>query len=171
MKRSVVVLEFECDECDRKFSTKQGRNRHKTMTHTKPRENNKKEDVLKRLQSIAEKTNSNSCVKCSYSSRSKWALKAHINHKHKEPTSPNEKKPRIGTEGKDVLEKIILEVVQNITHTLENDKFENDNKPRITIEPSIDFLTNTAATLAEMLDSVADHIDEVEEDDSDMEEF
>jgi hypothetical protein len=32
---SGAKVEFECDECDRKFTTKQGRNRHKTMTHTK----------------------------------------------------------------------------------------------------------------------------------------
>ena len=65
MKASGAVLDFDCDECDRKFTTKQGRNRHKTMTHTKPRENNKKVDVLKRTRSIAEKNNSNSYVKCS----------------------------------------------------------------------------------------------------------
>ena len=136
------------------------------MTHTKAKENNKKEEVLKRTRSIAEKTNANNCVKCSYSARSKWALKAHINHKHMEPTSPNEKKPRISTEGKDISERIISETVQNITNT-----FESDLKPRITIEPTIDFLTNTAATLAEMLDSVADHVEEVQEDEYDMEEL
>ena len=48
MKRSGAVLEYDCDECDRQFTTKQGRNRHKTMTHTKAKENNKKEEVLKR---------------------------------------------------------------------------------------------------------------------------
>ena len=166
MKASGAVLDFECDECERKFSTKQGRTRHKTMTHTKPRENNKKVDALKRTRSIAEKNSSNSCVKCSYSSRSKWALKAHINHKHKEPTSPNEKKPRISTEVKEVVETILSEVVENITNA-----FEKDDKQKITIEPTMDFLTNTAATLAEMLDSVADHVEDVQGDDSDMEEL
>ena len=159
-------LEYDCDECERKFTTKQGRTRHKTMTHTKVKENKKQEEVLKRARSIAEENNSNNCVKCSYSSRSKWALKANINHKHKEPTSPNEKKPRISTEVKDIVETIISEVVENITNT-----FEKDNKQKTTIEPTIDFLTNTAATLAEMLDSVAHHVEDVQEDDSDMEEL
>ena len=35
-------VEYNCDECERKFTTKQGRSRHKTMTHTR-KENVKKE--------------------------------------------------------------------------------------------------------------------------------
>ena len=44
---------------------------------------------------------------------------------------------------------------------------ETVNKSKITIKPTIDFLTNTAETLAEMLDSIADQIDEKHEDDDD----
>ena len=106
-------VDFECDECDRRFKTKQGRSRHKTMTHKKGKENEKKEEIMKRTRSVPEKSNSNnfSCNGCDYICRSKWALKAHISHKHKEPTSPDENKPRIGAE---VVKNIISEVVQNI---------------------------------------------------------
>ena len=147
---------FECDECDRKFTTKQGKNMHKTKTHTK-----QKDEAMKRARSLHEKTNLSDfqCDKCTYSARSKWALKAHVNHKHKEPTSPNEKKPRIGTE---VVENILLEVVENIT--MEDERMK---KSKTAIEPTKDFLTNTAVTLAEMLDSIADQIDENQEDEDD----
>ena len=84
-------LNFECNECDRKFTTKQGMNRHKTVAHKK--ENDKKEEMMKRARSVEEKIDSsNKCEVCNYKCRSKWALKAHINHKHKEPTSPNRRK-------------------------------------------------------------------------------
>ena len=156
-------VEYDCDECERKFTTKQGRSRHKTMTHTR-KENLKKEEVMKRNRSVQEKSNSSNfkCDECAYSSKSKWALKAHVNHKHKEPTSPNEKKPRIGAE---VVENILSEVVQCVAMEI-----ESGSKSKTTIEPTKDFLTNTAATLAEMLDNIADQIDHNpdEEDDDDM---
>ena len=38
---SGAKVDFECDECERKFTTKPLRNRHKTVTHKK--ENEKKE--------------------------------------------------------------------------------------------------------------------------------
>jgi hypothetical protein len=116
---------------------------------------------MKTTRSVYEKTNLSDfqCDKCTYSARSKWALKAHVNHKHKEPTSPKEKKPRIGTE---VVENILLEVVENIT--MEDERMK---KSKTAIEPSKDFLTNTAVTLAEMLDSIADQIDENQEDEDD----
>ena len=109
---SGAKVEFECDECDRKFTTKQGRNRHKTMTHTR-KENKKKEEIIKRTRSVPEKADSSNykCKDSTYSCRSKWTLKAHINHKHQEPTSPNEKKPRISAI---VIQDILSEVVQII---------------------------------------------------------
>ena len=69
--------------------------------------------MTKRTRSVPEKSDSSNykCKECTYSARSKWALKAHINHKHQEPTSPNEKKPRIGAI---VVQDILLEVVQTI---------------------------------------------------------
>ena len=88
------------------------------------------------------------CNDCTYSSKSKWALKAHINHKHREPTSPNEKKPRIGPV---IVENILSDVVQSI---LIEEPIKN--KTKTTIEPSKDFLTNTAMTMAEMLDNIAE---------------
>ena len=157
---SGAKVEFECDECDRKFTTKQGRSRHKTMTHTK-KENKKKEEMMKRTRSVPEKTNSINfkCKECAYSARSKWAPKAHINHKHQKPTSPDEKKPRVGAV---VVKDILSEVVKNIAM-----EEESDNKIKTTIEPTIDFLTNTAVTLAEMLDNIAGQIDENQEDEDD----
>ena len=44
---------------------------------------------------------------------------------------------------------------------------ERMKKSKTTIEPTKDFLTNTAVTLAEMLDSIADQIDENQEDEDD----
>ena len=157
---SGAKAEFECDECERKFNTKQGRNRHKTMTHTK-KENKKKEEMTKRTRSVPEKSDSSNykCKECTYSARSKWALKAHINHKHQEPTSPNEKKPRIGAI---VVQDILLEVVQTIAM-----EEQTGNKSKTAIKPTRDFLTNTAETLAEMLDSIADQIDEKQDEDDD----
>ena len=157
-------VEFACDECDRKFTTKSGRSRHKSTTHRK--ETVKKEDIMKRTRSVPEKTNSSNfkCKDCTYTSRSKWALKAHLNHKHKEPTSPNDKKPRFVN---DVVKNILTEVVQNMD--LEE---KNESKNKTTIEPSQEFLLNTANSLAEMLDNVANHIDEEEmEEADDMEEL
>jgi hypothetical protein len=156
--------EFACDECDRIFSTKSGRSRHKSTTHKK--DNVKKEEIMKRNRSVPEKSNSSNfkCKDCTYTARSKWALKAHMNHKHKEPTSPNDKKPRVGN---DVVKTILTEVVQSI-----DSEEKNDIKSMTTIEPSQEFLMNTAVSLAEMLDNVADHIDEEEMDEDDgMEEL
>jgi hypothetical protein len=117
--------------------------------------------MMKRTRSVPEKTNSINfkCKECDYSARSKWALKAHINHKHQEPTSPDEKKPRVGAV---VVKDILSEVVQNIAM-----EEESDNKIKTTIEPTMDFLTNTAVTLAEMLDNIAGQIDENQEDEDD----
>ena len=156
-------VEFNCDECERTFTTKQGRNRHKTMTHTRQKEKKEKENQMKRTRSVPEKSNSSNfkCNSCPYSSRSKWALKAHINHTHKEPTSPSEKKPKINAV---IVEDIISEVVQNIPVLMEEDC---ENKSKTTIEPTKDFLTNTAVTLAEMLDDIADQINENTETDDD----
>ena len=62
---SGASLDFECDECERKFTTKQERNIHKTMTHKK--ENEKKEDIMKRNRSLEENTiNCNECKDCNY---------------------------------------------------------------------------------------------------------
>ena len=62
---SGALVSFECDECERTFTTKQGRTRHKTVTHKK--ENVKKEEMLKQAQSVADKqifviSNANSVV-------------------------------------------------------------------------------------------------------------
>ena len=126
---SGAKVEFECDECNRKFTTKQGRNRHKTMTHTR-KENKKKEEMIKRTRSVPEKADSSNykCKDCTYSCRSKWTLKAHINHKHQEPTSPYEKKPRIGAI---VVHDILSEVVQTIAM-----EEETVNKSKTTIKPT-----------------------------------
>ena len=65
---SGASLNLECDECDRKFTTKQGRNRHKTVGHKK--ENEKRDEVMKRNRSLEEKTiNCNECKECNYTSR------------------------------------------------------------------------------------------------------
>ena len=158
-------VEFNCDECDRKFTTKQGRNLHKTVIHKKTKD--KKEDIIKRNRSVEDKpaVSNFKCDDCHYSSRSKWALKAHITHKHKEPTSPNEKIPRVNTEVVEVVEvaeHILSELFQSIT----------EHKKKTTIEPTKDFLTNTAETLAEMLDGVPDKIDDIHEgDNEDSKEF
>ena len=49
---SGAIVEFECDECERKFTTKQGRSRHKTVTHKKEIE--RKEELMKRARSVEE---------------------------------------------------------------------------------------------------------------------
>ena len=162
---SGAKIEFECDECDRKFTTKPGRTRHKTVTHTK----NKNKEIVKRNRSVGGKSDVNlfECEDCNYSSKSKWALKTHKHHKHKEPTSPNEKKPKISSEVSEVVEDILLEVVHNIFR-----EEETENKDKIKIEPTKEFLTNTAATLAEMLDSIANQVDDEDEaEDDDTEEI
>ena len=123
--------------------------------------------MLKRNRSVEEKTSSNynhECKDCNYKSKSKWALKAHINHKHKEPTSPNEKKPKISSE---VVNNILSEVVNKIPK-----EYFTENKKKTAIEPTKHFLTNTAATLAEMLDDIADQIEvDNEDEDDDTEEL
>ena len=63
-----------------------------------------------------------------------------------------------------IVEDIISEVVQNIPVLMEEDC---ENKSKTTIEPTKDFLTNTAVTLAEMLDDIADQINENTETDDD----
>jgi hypothetical protein len=103
----------------------------------------------------------------------KLALKAHINHKHKEPTSPNEKKPRLGAVivETDVTHNIPIEVAKSIlSEVVESIAMDKEFIPKCktAIEPTKEFLTNTAVTLAEMLESIADQIDEnYEEDDGD----
>ena len=79
-----------------------------------------------------------------------------MNHKHKEPTSPNEKKPRVGP-----VDPIITMVVQDIL----SEEFQSidieeeiENNSKTIIEPTKDFLTNTAVTLADMLENIADEI-------------
>ena len=161
---SGAKVEFECDECERKFTTKQGRSLHKTVTHKKEKE--KKGEMIKRIRSVEVRNNSTNfkCNNCNYSSKSKWALKAHKNHKHQEPTSPNEKKPKVSAE---VVKNILSEMVHSIT---KEEEIEKMNKT--TIEPTKDFLTNTAVTLAEMLDNIADQIDDkYEDEDGDTEEL
>ena len=66
------------------------------------------------------------------------------------------------------MENILSEVVQSVAMEI-----ESGSKSKTTIEPTKDFLTNTAATLAEMLDNIADQIDHSpdEEDDDDMTEI
>ena len=59
-----------------------------------------------------------------------------MNYKHKEPTSPNEKKPKIITE---VVNNILSEIFENIA----KEEDTADNKNMTTIEPTQDFLTNT----------------------------
>ena len=55
-KDSGAVLKFVCEECGRKFTTKQGCNRHKTVAHKKekdPKElNQPKVETLKRERSV-----------------------------------------------------------------------------------------------------------------------
>ena len=161
---SGAKVDFECDECERKFTTKPGRNRHKTVTHKK--ENEKKEELMKRTRSVEEKPNSdNKCEECSYICRSKWALKAHISHKHKEPTSPNEKKPKISSESKItrmLSSEVVDDILSEVVHSIYKEE-EPITKNKITIEPTVEFLTNTAVTLAEMLDNIADQIDDEDE--------
>ena len=156
---SGAKVEFECDECERKFTTKQGRSRHKTITHKKEKE--KKEELMKRARSVQEeKTNSsNICEECSYKCRSKWALKAHIIHKHEGPTSPNEKKPKMSLESRIFSSEVIDDIIQKVVHSIHKED-EVLHKNKTTIEPTADFLTNTAMTLAEMLDGIADQIDD-----------
>ena len=148
-------LNFECDECDRKFTTKQGMNRHKTVTHKKV--NEKKEEIMKRARSEQEKMDSsNKCEVCDYKCRSIWALKAHINHKHKEPTSPIEKKPKVSLESEmtRILCSEVVDDILGLVHSLVKGE-DTEKRNKTTIEPTKDFLTNTAVTLAEMLDSIA----------------
>ena len=160
-------FQFKCDECERSFTTKQGRSLHKTVKHKKEneqkniekKETTKKQQRTKRMRSVEEKTLTMSfkCKECNYVCKSKWALKNHKNHKHKEPTSPNEKKPKITNA---VVDDILSELFQSIGK-------ENPRKNKTTIEPTRDFLSNTAKTLAEMLDEVADQIDVDDEDEND----
>ena len=59
----------------------------------------------------------------------------------------------------EIVNDIVSEVVQNTSE-------EETGKKKTPIEPTKDFLTNTAKTLAEMLDDIADEIhdeDEIEE--------
>ena len=159
---SGAKLEFECDECERSFTTKQGRSRHKTVTH----KNEKKEELMKRARSVKEEkpNSSNLCEECSYSARSKWALKAHISHKHQGPTSPNEKKPKMSSELRMLSSEIIDDIILKVVHSIHKEE-ETANKNKTTIEPTVEFLTNTAVTLAEMLDNIADQIDDEDEHD------
>ena len=96
----------------------------KHMTHTIQKEKKEKENQMKRTFSVPEKSNFK-CSSCPHSSRSKWALKAHINHNYKEPTSPSEKKPKINAVK---VEDIISEVVQNIPVPMEEDCENKSNK-------------------------------------------
>ena len=139
---------FECEECERSFTTKQGRNLHVTMKHRKAEEKAKKK-TMKRERSVEQKGDKCKCKLCDYKCNSRFALKTHISQTHKEPISPQNKKQKTD----DVVEKIIAEVVNTVIE---------EPKSLKTIEPSKKFLTNTAKTLAEMLDGVADNIDDVE---------
>ena len=66
-----------------------------------------------------------------------------------------------------MVKNILTEVAQSI-----DIEEKNENKSMTTIEPSQEFLMNTAVSLAEMLDNMADHIDEQNMDDDDgMEEL
>ena len=129
---------------------------------------------MKRNRSVEEKTKSINfkCNECNYSSKSRWALKTHKNHKHTEPTSPNEKKPKMSSVvEKDILpEEVVKDILSEVFHSITKEE-ETENKNKTTIEPSKDFLTNTALTLAEMLDNVADQLEEEHDDDVDMEEL
>ena len=160
---SGAVLNFECEECGRKFTTKPGCSRHKPVVH-------KKDEILKRARSVEDKTKvcNFKCEHCSYTCRSTWALKAHINHKHEEPTSPNEKKPKVSAESKlmrMISSEIINEVVSEIACSdFKEEEMENKKTP---IEPTKEFLTNTAVTLAEMLDNIAGQIDNEGENEED----
>jgi hypothetical protein len=146
-------------------------NRHKTVAHKK--ENEKKEEMMKRARSVDEKIDSsNKCEVCNYKCRSKWALKAHINHKHKEPTSSNEKKPKVSPELEtttNICSGVVNDILSEVVHSLVKEE-ETEKKNKTTVEPTKDFLTNTAVTLAEMLDSIADQIDN-EDEDNDTEEL
>ena len=129
-----------------------------------------KEEILKRARSVEDKTKvcNFKCEHCSYTCRSTWALKAHINHKHNEPTSPNEKKPKVSAESKlmrMISSEIINEVVSEVACSeFKEEEMENKKTP---IEPTKEFLTNTAVTLAEMLDNITGHIHNEDENEVD----
>ena len=66
----------------------------------------------------------------------------------------------------EVVKNILTEVVNNITKEEEMEE-EMENKIKTAIEPTKDFLTNTAVTWAEMIDDIADQIEEVDQDEFD----
>jgi len=135
---------FQCDECDKSFTTKQGKSLHITLMHKKG-----KEETMKRQRSETEDKEKYKCKNCHYECKSEYALKTHMSHAHKEAPSPENKKQKIDD-------------IENVG---------SDNQIEMkTIEPSQEFLAHTAKTLAEMLDAVQDDIDKDEDDtDTDQE--
>ena len=85
-----------------------------------------------------------------------------MNHRHKEPTSPNEKKPKTNTEVVEISSEVVKNILTEVFNIITKDE-EMENKNKTAIEPTKDFLTNTAVTLAEMLDDLADQIEETDE--------
>ena len=79
------------------------------------------------------------CKDCTYECKSEFALKTHKSHAHKEASSPENKKQK-------------------------TDKTENSSDIEMkTIEPTKEFLNQTAKTLAEALDAIQDKIDDEEQ--------
>ena len=129
------TLDFECEECKRRFNTKQGMNQHKTKTHRKVG----REENMKRMRSEEKQLEKIKCKNCAYECKSEFALKTHKSHAHKEVSSPENKKQKTDESEKS------LEIEMK------------------TIEPTQEFLTKTAKTLAEALDAIQDKIDDDEE--------
>ena len=126
---------FECDECDRIFKTRQGMNQHKTKMHRKVG----RDESIKRMRSEEEQLEKIKCKDCTYECKSEFALKTHKSHAHKEASSPENKKQK-------------------------TDKTENSSDIEMkTIEPTKEFLNQTAKTLAEALDAIQDKIDDEEQ--------
>ena len=132
------TLDFECEECKRRFNTKQGMNQHKTKTHRKAG----RAENMKRMRSEEKQLEKIKCKNCAYECKSEFALKTHKSHAHKEVSSPENKKQKTDESEKS------LEIEMK------------------TIEPTQEFLTKTAKTLAEALDAIQDKIDDDEEDEA-----
>ena len=137
------TFDFECDECDRSFKTKQGMNQHKTKMHRKA----DREENMKRMRSEEKQVGKIKCKNCAYECKSEFALKTHKSHAHKELSSPENKKQK----------------------TDETEKGSDIEMK--TIEPTQEFLTKTAITLAEALDDIQDRIDDDRTDDEEDEDL
>ena len=89
-----------------------------------------------------------------------------------EPTSPNEKKPKVSSEpnlARMLSSEVVVDILSEVSRGFSEEE-ETKNKVKTTIESTKEFLTTTAVTLAEMLDNIADQIDfEEEEDDTEQE--